>query len=216
MSPYAATSLSELRVPKKHRRGRTPDLVHYPEFQSLRSTLCSGQKTHVDFGWPFVLPLRLEKSRFQPNSYCLEKTMKFTGLILICATSCLALILPAIGVVQFPKVQTSREQSIPSPASAPAAPPQWSGQTWNPANPMASSNVMPNGSYPVSTNASQAYNPAPSISPLPSDSANDTAPAVNKFGLGIWLLLVPVCLLGLAMWTFGPNPSGAKPRFAKQ
>lgn len=84
--------------------------------------------------------------------------MKFTGLILICATSCLALILPAIGVVQFPK--TTESLSV-------------------------ASNIESLSGLPVST---------------------------QKLGMGVWLMLVPVCLIGLAMWTFAPNPSGAKSR----
>ncbi len=93
--------------------------------------------------------------------------MKFAGLILICATSSLALILPAIGVVEFPAANPT---PTPFGSTVPVAPPL-----------------------------------------TPQAAANSG----NQLGMGIWLLLAPVCLFGLAMWTFAPNPSGSKSKFTK-
>ena len=146
-----------------------------------------------------------------------RKKMKFTGLILICASSCLALILPAIGVVQFSKSQ----QSIPGtmatdlPRSVPIMTQNIPGSAqYNmPANPQR--DVLP---YSPNTNSTQA-SPFPSAAmPPPSITQTDLPPGIvvapigNKFAMGIWLLLGPVCLLGLVLWTLSPNPSGAAPR----
>jgi hypothetical protein len=32
----------------------------------------------------------------------------------------------------------------------------------------------------------------------------------QKVGLGVWVCLIPVMLLGLGMWTFSPSPRKAK------
>ncbi len=137
------------------------------------------------------------------------RTMKFTGLILICATSCLALILPAIGVVQFPKSQMT------NPAAPPGfltnAPQNQNNPVWNPAvnrqDFSSSSNVMPNPSTPFPNQPLPSYNQTTPMIQQPSQP--QVAPQGNKLGMGIWLMLAPVCLLGLAMWTFAPNPSGS-------
>lgn len=148
--------------------------------------------------------------------------MKFTGLVLICATSCLALILPAIGVVHFPKAQlsaTSDSISASSTASVPvtariAPNPIPISTPWTQATPQQeikpSLNGMPNSPFPGSTFPPAAL-PQPELThraPL----APDAAIPSNKLGMGIWLLLAPVCLIGLAMWSFSPNPSIAKPK----
>ena len=153
--------------------------------------------------------------------------MKFTGLILICATSCLALILPAIGVVQFPKslppgigthaadlpgtvpvmtqnalgydsnnvawTTTYRQRDLPPYAVSS-----------NPKGMQAS--PFPSAAFPSTTQTGLPNQAMPGI---------DVTPSGNKLAMGIWLLLGPVCLLGLALWTLSPNPSGSKPKVSR-
>ena len=157
--------------------------------------------------------------------------MKFTGLILICATSCLALILPAIGVVHFPKTleSTSRPSGLALSQGFPVMAQSVLGSTptnqpWTQELPFAS---QPNSPFPGSAlppSSRLPPNPTsmpPFTSPTPMDAtgqmqgaqnADGTTANDNKLGLGLWLFLAPVCLVGLAMWTFSPNPSGVKPR----
>lgn len=149
--------------------------------------------------------------------------MKFTGLILICATSCLALILPAIGVVHFPKAHlaaTSGSISVSSTVSFPvmmqntlnAIP---SSSPWTQATPQQnikpSLQGMPNSPFPGSA-LLPASLPQPQLT-NPAWLAADATLSSNKLGMEIWLLLAPVCLIGLAMWSFSPNPSVAKRKF---
>ena len=167
--------------------------------------------------------------------------MKFTGLILICATSCLALILPAIGVVHFPKTSESLSaaSSIASSQGLPVS--TQSGMGFSPTNlpwsqvlPPSSQQALPPSSqqaspFQASTMPPSLMPPGPtSQPPMTSQAAMDAAGQFNgsapqldgtansggKLGMGVWLMLVPVCLIGLAMWTFAPNPSGAKSRSA--
>ncbi len=165
------------------------------------------------------------------KSNAARNLMKFTGLILICASSCLALILPAIGVVQFPKIQ----QAMPDSAVTGSLPGSFPVTTQNP--PIGSPNspswtqapsqreFLPNtNSMPASPFPAPAPFPVAASSP-PSLAQPSVANPINtaieskangqKLGMGIWLLLAPVCLIGLAMWTFSPNPSGVKPKFTK-
>ena len=164
--------------------------------------------------------------------------MKFTGLILICATSCLALILPAIGVVQFPKTSESLSAAS-SLASSPSLPVSTqSGMGSSPTNLPWTQSIPPNSQQ---ASPFQSYTLPPSLMPpslMPPNAAPQT-PLINqaameaagqfnggvpqldgtlksggKLGMGVWLMLVPICLIGLAMWTFAPNPSGAKSRSA--
>lgn len=157
--------------------------------------------------------------------------MKFTGLILICATSCLALILPAIGVVHFPKNLTSAQtatslapsQGFPVMAqsalgSTPATQP-WTRElppASQPASPFPASALPPSlGLPPNPTSLPPFTSPTPigaAVQMQGVQNADGTTASTNKLGLGIWLLLAPVCLIGLAMWSLSPNPSGAKPR----
>ncbi len=162
--------------------------------------------------------------------------MKFTGLILICATSCLALILPAIGVVHFPKNGSSTpsattlapSQSFPVMAQSTLGSPP-ATQPWTQDLPPAS---QPNSPFPGSALPNLGLPPSPGSPPNPTSlppftnltpmdatgqlqgvqNADGTNASTNKLGMGIWLLLAPVCLIGLAMWSLSPNPSGAKPR----
>ena len=127
--------------------------------------------------------------------------MKFTGLILICATSALALLLPALGMVKFPMVDQRTESSSltssptsPSPPTGlPVATPAFTG--------------LP-GSTPADGNA----NPAPNIqTPTSMGTPSLLGPpwTRQKVSLNAWLMLGPVMLLGIALWTFAPNRGGA-------
>ena len=155
--------------------------------------------------------------------------MKFTGLILICASSCLALILPAIGVVQFPSFVRSAAQlptaqltaaqlpvshnltsATPQQPQALFALPASSGTGWEPANSsVRQAEGLPNAASPFPPSLQPQF----SSLPTPTDQATmvEKSPA-SKLGMGVWLLLGPVCLLGLALWTFSPNPSAGKKR----
>lgn len=120
--------------------------------------------------------------------------MKFTGLILICAASSLALILPATGVVRFP-MQTGAVVALIGQGNAP-------------------SSTLPPG-LPVAVAA-----PANGLPPLggavpssPQENADGAASSGSawtkqKVGMGVWLLLGPTVLIGLALWTFAPNRRG--------
>ncbi len=142
--------------------------------------------------------------------------MKFTGLILICATSCLALILPAIGVVEFPNVQRLQAEPNSSGFLANAAT-ESSNRAWNPAANSsdlgANPGYYPNASAPATNPTSSPFSPTVTVTPTLASQA--AASSSNKLGMGMWLLLAPVCMLGLALWTFAPNPSGSKPKYSK-
>jgi len=152
--------------------------------------------------------------------------MKFTGLILICATSCLALILPAIGVVHFPKSSESLSaaSSIAASQGLPVSTQSGAGfsQTnlqWSQSIPPSSlqaisTSLMPPSSMPQPPMTSQAQLEAVGQFNGSVPQLDGTANSGGKLGMGVWFMLVPVCLLGLAMWTFAPNPSGAKSRSA--
>ncbi len=147
--------------------------------------------------------------------------MKFTGLILICASSCLALILPAIGAIQFPKLNqtthsTTATGEIPSSfpfvvQNIPALNPNNSPwvQATSQRDFLPNSNNITNSPFPAAIfppGSPTQTSLAASVSPA--TPVADAAPNGNKLGMGIWLLLAPVCLIGLAMWTFSPNPTG--------
>ena len=140
--------------------------------------------------------------------------MKFTGLILICASSCLALILPAIGVVQFPSEVRSAKQlpvsvNLPPASSqqpeALTAAPASNGTGWVPANP----STMPSGQLPNAASPfPRSLQPQDSAQPSPTDQVGLVEKSsTSKLGMGVWLLLGPIILIGLVLWTFSPNPS---------
>jgi len=202
--------------------------------------------------------------------------MKFSGLILMCASSCLALILPALGIVQFPKIQIQKYGSVAEataisplgtnvtflvPNNSIPASTVGAGQNWQPSgfqqntqanavlptgqyvsNPFPSSNpgfVAPGSVAPrsvanggTSVGFMQGINPFNPGLPNGVETRQNRAPpmgleaqtaspaelpgfAISRFGLGIWLLLGPGCLIGLALWTFSPNPSGTGRRTTK-
>ena len=160
--------------------------------------------------------------------------MKFTGLILICATSCLALILPAIGVVQFPKSLKSRTGTLATdlhgsvPVMTQNAPGYASNNhAWTPISPQQDLLPYSNSSNPKGMQASPFPStafPSTTQTGLPNQAMPgpnnamagiDVTPSGNKLAMGIWLLLGPICLLGLALWTLSPNPSGSKPKVSR-
>jgi len=129
--------------------------------------------------------------------------MKFMGLILMCAASSMALLLPAMGVVKFPVLDESTLQSLvgeagdaenrdpqTSPGMLVAA--QVSGQ---PSNPEATG-LQRNTSGSTKTEY---------LGKIPFTQIGS-----QRVGLGVWLLLLPTILLGLAMWTFGSSPKSSK------
>lgn len=127
------------------------------------------------------------------------KSIKFLSLILMCATSSLALILPAFGVVSFPRQLTDRSAI------------QATGQT----EPFSNGLILPGqvilpgqGSVAVST-------PFPNSDGFPpSLETNALTPktSVNKMGMGLWLLLVSTWFLSLFVWTIAPVPGGPSKR----
>ena len=156
--------------------------------------------------------------------------MKFTGLILICATSCLALILPAIGVVRFQRSPVPPpafgQTNTPFLASATGTNTAISSQqeflpttrpTAFPASPLHG-NPFPQGN--ASLRELGHVNAELENAQLGNAQLGNKASALSensnsRLGLGVWFLLAPVCLIGLAMWTFAPNPSGVKPKFSR-
>jgi hypothetical protein len=147
--------------------------------------------------------------------------MKFIGLIVMCASSCLSLILPAFGLVQFPKgIGSVRSHVYVSHTAS-------TGHTQQPDlnRPMAqdrqsSMDVLP-GTFTSSTVPPANYFP-PNNQPLadaqpstttiysPSQPGLETGPTGIRLGMGLWLLLMPICLTGLVLWSIAPNPSAGK------
>lgn len=138
--------------------------------------------------------------------------MKFAGLILICASSSLALLLPALGVVKFPMLNenqataanfTSTQSDIPD-AQTPGLQAAAESSAASILNPNA-----PNPGLPVTYNGDglpTTSNPLSNqLGKLPFTDIQ-----TQKVGLGAWLLLAPTLLVGLAMWTFSPPPKGSK------
>lgn len=136
--------------------------------------------------------------------------MKFAGLILICASFSLALLLPALGVVKFPTLHSNS----PNP-------------TLNLNGQLTGLNPQTNGYPDAPTPGLLAATAASTSDPANTQSLNDQSlnsqPYNDKLGkipftqiqsqrvaLGAWVLLVPTLLVGLAMWTFSPPPKGAK------
>ncbi|AMV31212.1 hypothetical protein VN12_03775 [Pirellula sp. SH-Sr6A] len=148
------------------------------------------------------------------------KSMKFASLILLCATSSLALILPALGVVSFPQ-QLIKNSDLPSTMSPPGPDgvPPGGWQSAQGGLPIATS--IPNSSLgtpaPIAppSLATQPRSP-PSLDPMahghstfePNIVSDEKNP--NKVGTGLWLLLGPVWLASLAMWTIAPGPKTGK------
>jgi hypothetical protein len=120
------------------------------------------------------------------------KSIKFFSLILMCATSSLALILPAIGIVSFPR-QLTDHSTIQA----------MMGQT-----PSLENSSIPSGqaSFSVSAPYPNSEGMPPSLGNSPMVPNNP----VNKVGMGLWLLLVSTWFLSLFLWTIAPSPGPSK------
>jgi hypothetical protein len=153
------------------------------------------------------------------------QSIKFISLIVICATSCLALILPAVGVVPFPKelsgVRSPGADALPSGAiinenGANAGAQNSSLGTWGAE--VAGQNLagVSVPGLPVSTTGVGGYQSSPTLAGSelpgevdPSGLQPGVADGISKYdslGFGIWLLLVPIWLASLAVWSITPTP----------
>ncbi len=137
--------------------------------------------------------------------------IKFTGLILICAASALALLLPALGVVKFPMVSGTMVSG-----TSQVTPPSLS-ETNAGLPPTIPQSTIPQAVPPgLLTGSSLVGTPAAGTSNTGAPAAaSDSGPFLfgppwtkQKLGLNVWLLLGPVLVIGLAMWTFAPNRGG--------
>jgi hypothetical protein len=176
--------------------------------------------------WPLQLDVAvgavpLSSPLFAKQSLPEEQNMKFAGLILICASSSLALLLPALGVVKFPLQSNPSSSNASWTTSAQASPPG-AAVSSDPqgilAGSLLGSNLPPpignlqSGSSTPSTNLGANTDPSSSMDP-PSIGLGKipfTQIASQKLGLGVWLSLGPVILLGLGIWTLAPAPRKLK------
>ena len=161
------------------------------------------------------------------------QSIKFMSLIVICATSCLALLLPAIGVVPFPSQLSgvsNQTAGVPGPAeigvgagpmqhAPPAADPWGLGGGHQGVNQSGVAGVGMSG-LPVSTSVPTNVSSAPSLvgtelhfgnSVAVESAAGQTAVGVGQskydtLGFGIWLLLVPIWFFALVVWSVTPSP----------
>lgn len=127
--------------------------------------------------------------------------IKFTGLILICAASALALLLPALGVVKFPMVPGTVAPGTVVPGISQVT-------ETNSALPPTIPQSLPPG---LMTGTNLAGNPTAGTDPAGTGSGPflfGPPWTKQKLGLNVWLLLGPVLVIGLAMWTFAPNRGG--------
>jgi len=157
--------------------------------------------------------------------------MKFTGLILMCAASSLALLLPALGVVKFPVLDNQIAAGVASgsdPEHAPASSAPYSAASARfpdgdrAGNSGGQSNGLENGDpgttagLLAAAQASVQSEPEGNLdgSQNPNRQRLGRIPFTEipsqRLGLGVWLLLVPIQFLGLGMWTFGTSPKRAK------
>ncbi|MFN7877772.1 MAG: hypothetical protein ACK5PB_20805 [Pirellula sp.] len=153
------------------------------------------------------------------------QSIKFISLIIICATSCLALILPAVGVVPFPRelsgAGSPAANSLPNGADVTGNGALSASQTpgsgpWGVE--MGSQNHS-GGSVPglpVSINGLGGFQSSPTLAgteqPTGADQSSLQAVVehgISKYdslGFGIWLLLVPIWLASLLVWSITPTP----------
>jgi hypothetical protein len=160
--------------------------------------------------------------------------MKFTGLILMCAASSLALLLPALGVVKFPVldnqiasgVAPGSDPDLARASSASSAPYSAASARFPDGNRAGNSGGQSNGlgNGDPGTTAGLLAAAQASAGSAPEGhldgSQNPNRPRLGRLpfteipsqrlGLGVWLLLVPIQFLGLGMWTFGTSPKRAK------
>jgi hypothetical protein len=160
--------------------------------------------------------------------------MKFTGLILMCAASSLALLLPALGVVKFPVldnqiaagVAPGSDPDLARASSASSAPYSAASARFPDGNRAGNSGGQSNGlengdpgttaGLLAAAQASAGSTPEGNLdgSQNPNRQRLGRLPFTEipsqRLGLGVWLLLVPIQFLGLGMWTFGTSPKRAK------
>ena len=157
--------------------------------------------------------------------------MKFTGLILMCAASSLALLLPALGVVKFPVLDNQIAAEVASgsdPEQAPASSAPYSaasarfpdgnraGNSGGQSNGLGNGDPGTTAGLLAAAQASAGSTPEGNLdgSQNPNRQRLGRLPFTEipsqRLGLGVWLLLVPIQFLGLGMWTFGTSPKRAK------
>ncbi len=158
------------------------------------------------------------------------KSLKFASLVLLCATSCLALVLPALGVVAFPDELVNANHShshafehshSPDPFTSVATQNQGVNagnapvENWGGGASLVQPTVPPPG-FPITTSnpptfSQPGYPPQQSgYPPQPEHGAQDLLShggASQKVGTGIWLLLGPVWILSLILWSIAPTPN---------
>lgn len=143
------------------------------------------------------------------------KSMKFASLILLCATSSLALILPALGVVSFPQ-QLIRQSDL-QPTSMTTGTESGPSGVWQPAQgsapaPFGTHGTSNQGGLPIATTLPPASSSSPpsldpsGFNPTPNLAGTMPGEEPNKLGTGLWLLLGPVWIASLVMWTIAPGP----------
>jgi hypothetical protein len=158
------------------------------------------------------------------------QSIKFISLIVICATSCLALLLPAVGVVPFPKelsgVRSPGADALPngvnvggngalSGGQSPIAVPSMAGPWGVESGSQNLAGVSVPG-LPVSTTGVGGYQSSPTLAGSelpggvdPSGLQPRVADGISKYdslGFGIWLLLVPIWFVSLVVWSITPTP----------
>jgi len=132
----------------------------------------------------------------------------------MCAASCMALILPALGVVKFPVLDKSALQSLATQtqnAIPPANPTQINADPQTSAGMLVAAQVSGQDNTSIANGPNDQTTQQPNSSPtLSLGKIPFTQVASQKVGLGVWLLLLPTMLLGLTMWTFGSSPKTSK------
>lgn len=145
------------------------------------------------------------------------KSVKFLSLILMCATSSLALILPAIGVVSFPRqlIDPSASHTLQTTSLQPVnAIPQngvaiLPGGSWPPPGSNNTPGLPGPGGFPISAPAPNMDGFPPSLTTNSSSESGGQLPTttVNKMGMGLWLVLLSTWLLALFVWGIAPSPT---------
>lgn len=138
------------------------------------------------------------------------QSIKFISLIVMCATSCLALLLPAVGVVPFPKQLSGINTPLPptNPSTIDAFGNQNPTANTMPGLPISASNVA---GLPVSpTLSSSNFAGGDAIqgtgNAIPPSTGIEIVSKYDTLGFGIWLLLVPIWIVSLVVWSVTPTP----------
>ncbi len=175
------------------------------------------------------------------------KSLKFISLIMLCATSSLALVLPALGVVSFPEQLISSADSRQSSSSddqgfggdglqselgqladevthrfadftqdfGQSVPVQYQQPYAPPAQYPPQYADAPPSLFPGVTQETAQSQPQASHGILESIQDGFAAQSAklrgeHKVGTGIWLLLGPVWVASLVLWTVAPTPRARK------